>query len=731
MKKKYKIFIILIILFMIYFITIGYSSFSNSNSIENILVNVSPKADARITNITLLNTNNGGISLNENYNINSIFGNINLPNSNSTVTYKVDITVFYSMEMFINSITLLNDNLDYEIINYNLGDILCNTNNECNYGITDEVNITIKYKEGKYDSNNIIQSFKLDFSFESNNHIAKIDNTYFDTLQDAVNNVSSDNIEKRILLLKNSNEIITISKNKNIIIDLQGNTLGNVSNNPVIINNGTLELKNGIITSNAPKNGAINNEASGNIIINNMSILHTGGRQALYNNKGIATITNNSYLKSSTTERAAVQNQSGGTLTIKNGTIISTGFNAINNAGIMSLGIKNDDINYFPMIQGIDNGIYTTTNIKIFDGIIKGVNKAINDENKVDEIESGYNLISDFEEIEGIIYQTKYLGIAHKVTFNPSGGNISEGVRYVLDGKKIGTLPIPIRSGYKFLGWFTDINDGDEINDNTIIESEITFYAHWEKNISVARIGDNIYDSLQEAVNASRNNIETTIILLKDVSESITISSSKNIIFDFSGKTLSNSGNNAVITNNGNIKFIGGTITSNADTATINQNAGNLIISGGNIIATGSRQAIYITGGVTTILNDAYLSSNTTGTPSDSTIERGTIQCLSLGTLKIEGGTIVAKRQQAISNEGNLTIGIKDGIINNLKPLLIGEVYGIKSNKTFNYYDGVIKGKTESISGSINEIEDNSQILNSTETINENIYKTVSLQIIE
>ena len=46
-------------------------------------------------------------------------------------------------------------------------------------------------------------------------------------------------------------------------------------------------------------------------------------------------------------------------------------------------------------------------------------------------------------------------------------------------GDAIGELPMPTRVGYDFIGWFSSDDGGDEINENTVVESAMTLYAHW------------------------------------------------------------------------------------------------------------------------------------------------------------------------------------------------------------------------------------------------------------
>ena len=173
-----------------------------------------------------------------------------------------------------------------------------------------------------------------------------------------------------------------------------------------------------------------------------------------------------------------------------------------------------------------------------------------------------------------------------------------------------------------------------------------------------------------------------------------------------------------------------GNLNSTGTQAAINNTGGHLIVSNVSVIETSTKQAMYITGGTVEIMGDSYFRSQTYGTPDGGTMERGTIQVVS-GNLIVTGGTIVGTKQQAISNEGTVTIGTKDGSINNSTPILIGEVHGIRSTGTFNFYDGIIKGKTDAIYGNVDDQEANSQIVIGSETIDNATYVTAQLELSE
>ena len=185
----------------------------------------------------------------------------------------------------------------------------------------------------------------------------------------------------------------------------------------------------------------------------------------------------------------------------------------------------------------------------------------------------------------------------------------------------------------------------------------------------------------------------------------------------------------ALIANSGTIKIQNGILTSNANSSLINVYSGaKVIVTGGELIATGTRQVIYNNAGGIVEIYGGYLSSKASGKPDLSNMERAAIQNLANATLTILGGTIIGVNQQAISNEGTMTIGQKDGNIVTSSPIIQGKTYGIKSSSTFNFYDGIIRGKTQNaIEGNITEMEDNSSLVTGTETIDNEDYNTAYL----
>lgn len=67
------------------------------------------------------------------------------------------------------------------------------------------------------------------------------------------------------------------------------------------------------------------------------------------------------------------------------------------------------------------------------------------------------------------------------VNFDANGGTLSETSIVYSAGNLYGTLPTPIRVGYKFLGWFTEKIGGTRIDSDSEVLADVTaLYAHWE-----------------------------------------------------------------------------------------------------------------------------------------------------------------------------------------------------------------------------------------------------------
>ncbi len=790
--RLYTIVTIALIVLSVMLLSLAYASSSVTGSMENIMAKYRPTGSARITGISVDGVTNGGSSSSESYNVSSIHSSISLPNSDSTITYKVKATVMLEQEMKITAISGLDSHLDYEISNYTLEDPLCNTNDECNYGATDELLITIKYKTGEYDSNNTSFPLNMNFTFAQVTYIARIGNTRYSTLKAAVQAVPKNDTETTVMLLSNTSEVISVVAHQNVKFNLQNNTLSNSGNNPVITNNGTITIYNGTITSNT-RQGAINNESTGILNMTGGRVVATGIRQAIYNG-GIVNISGNAYLSAVTAERAPLQNLITGTANITGGTIISTGYYGIENLGTLTIGTKDGAVNSSsPLIKGETYGVYTTPDFDFYDGIIEGKTDAVNDEQLIDDIETGTEILHARDGA----YKKISLGLKITITFNANGGSVSEVSREISRGTAIGALPTPTRTGFIFLGWFTAQSGGAEVTANTVYNNDDEIFAHWEEYYHyAAKINNTKYELLQDAVNAvSNDNVKVTITILDNITdENIVVAAGKNIELDIGSYTISNTsgmiidnygtveikngkilrnGTNdqsrviqnertgrliisggdiksnvyQVIRNYGTATITGGKIwaTTNVDQGLVNNEDGaTLTVTGGQIIAT-KRQAIYNDGGTLTIsgnpsfTNGSGIAANRACVQNHrgtTTISGGTFTSpataysavFNEATMTITGGTIKSTGQNGVNNTATLVVGVKDGTINASSPSITGVGYGLNNTSSFKYYDGTIRGVTNSINGSVDEIEDSSTRIDGTEDIEGVTYQSTHLE---
>ena len=74
---------------------------------------------------------------------------------------------------------------------------------------------------------------------------------------------------------------------------------------------------------------------------------------------------------------------------------------------------------------------------------------------------------------------------AYVLTFDANGGYVSTTSRGVAYGDRYGDLPTANRSGYSFLGWYTERSGGEQVTKNNVMgAADVTVYAHWKVTIT-------------------------------------------------------------------------------------------------------------------------------------------------------------------------------------------------------------------------------------------------------
>ena len=575
-------------------------------------------------------------------------------------------------------------------------------------------------------------------------YVAESNGNYYTTLQQAVDEAPL-NTETTIKLLKDDSENISIIQNKNVILDFQNytlsfnptDTLANGKNKAVIDNKGTAYITNGTITTFSERTGAVdNNIAAANITIDNVKIITSSGRQALYN-LGTAVIMPNSYLENAAAQnknddRATVTNTESGKLIILGGTIVAKKNAGVSNEkkGIMTIGTEGGNVSIEePIIIGNTTGLsikadgYTGT-INFYDGVIKGRNATISNSDYVSDTENGFDVYESTEIIDDKTYQIAYLKEgAIRIRFNSDGGT-SHKNKYVQKGDEVGALPIPKKEGYVFEWWYTSLDGGEEVEEERIINENIDVYAHWilAEEAYVAELNGTKYYTLQEAIDQVTDSTQVTIKLLRTTRENVTISGTQNIILDLQSHTMRNVTDKAIIENKGSIKVMNGTLRSTSiNTAVINNQANcNIIIDNVKLIARGDRQAFWNNGGTSEITGNSYLKSYT--------VNRAACHNLESGIMTIKSATIISTGHSGVLNEtGTLIIGTKDGVASVTSPLIRGNACGVTNNTVFKYYDGDIGGKNGSIEGIISEVEDGHEVKIFEEQFNGQTYEMAHL----
>lgn len=117
-------------------------------------------------------------------------------------------------------------------------------------------------------------------------------------------------------------------------------------------------------------------------------------------------------------------------------------------------------------------------------------------------------------------FYAKWTANEYTVTFDANEGTVTPENKTVTYDGTYGELPTPTRSGYKFLGWFTDLTGTDKVTaDNKVsITAAQTLYAHWSEDDSeyplwvnntrvTAKNADNVFNDGTVSYDAGTNTL--------------------------------------------------------------------------------------------------------------------------------------------------------------------------------------------------------------------------------
>ena len=277
-------------------------------------------------------------------------------------------------------------------------------------------------------------------------------------------------------------------------------------------------------------------------------------------------------------------------------------------------------------------------------------------------------------------------------------------------------------------------------NDSCIVNIDAGVSSKWNAinntSTGIVNVNSGTISSSSSYGNTIKN--ENGTINIKKV----TVSSSKNSIENNLGEVnimdsdANISGNLAIHNISGTVKMMNGKVTGTIGIK--NDSNGNLIIEDGTIESVGngiesSGKLQMNSGSISAQQAGIYLSDN-----SLSTINGGTIIPNRVGQIgiNVSGSSILNINDGSVTGfgkgilvDGTLNLGTKgdidsDGmlVVSKDSPNITASdiAIDINSNGIFNFYDGRITGKT-AISGSVNEIEDNYQIILERNTSNDEI----------
>ena len=179
-NRNYKL--AFISLFAVIFLTVGFASLSNTLTLSDIAAVFRIQKEIRVTNFYVSSSSNSGSITYDEYNYNRLVTNIALPNQDSTVTFKVEVTNLGNFIGRIDEILNLPENLYFELADYAVGDDICDSNNNCRNGIVKEFFITIGYVEDGYDEDNNpngTYNLNLEVVFSENYRITYIGNEFY------------------------------------------------------------------------------------------------------------------------------------------------------------------------------------------------------------------------------------------------------------------------------------------------------------------------------------------------------------------------------------------------------------------------------------------------------------------------------------------------------------------------------------------------------------------------
>ncbi len=394
--------------------------------------------------------------------------------------------------------------------------------------------------------------------------VAQIGNITYSTLSEAI--AAAEN-GKTITLLSNTSGQVKIPTNKDITLDLNGNTITHTGT--TVYNLGNLT----ICDSSNDKTG---------------KIISTGNVGVGVGHDSTTTI---EYANIEAVEGAVITGYAtGATITIKDGN-----FSASDNAVIAGNGNNTDSnatgnpVRVNPNKINILGGTFTG-NIETTGYIACGIYAPWKD---IITVSGGNFTVNNGIGIVARAGQVTVTGGSFTCNGNAKGKvgdknfDMDAAQSVYFDASNPAYPAYNSKTDYiKLLGGTFSSDVTKYVAENyTCIQNKDKYTVKALNDVAVAKIGDILYPTLTKAIEAVPDNGEsaTTVTLIKDSTEDVTIPANKKVALNLNGKKLTNVSSNT-ITNNGTLTITGeGTVdnVTHAKAAVWNNVGGTVIIDGG------------------------------------------------------------------------------------------------------------------------------------------------------
>ena len=527
-----------------------------------------------------------------------------------------------------------------------------------------------------------------------------------------------------------------------------------------IYNRGNINITGGNIVSKTEDSGyGIYNTSVIDSNISNVTISKTD--YGIYNSQGNLTVKNVNI-----TAKCGIRMQASDyKVALESANIVGKTYGINCTYGTVEIGIKDGKINETqPNIYGETNAIYndliSTGKVKYYDGILIG-NMVIY--GGINEIEDNTQIVvstnSDNKEVaklENVVAEesvvkvgdTTYPTLAEAVDAVKKEANEQSLIEAISDFTISKAVEIPEGTNIKIdLAGHEVITYGKGgITNNGSLEIVDTSSAKNAEFISKIGIGitnkgalvingGSISSNVYGIYNYSSGNIVINDGVVTGKQSGVYNDRGQNAKITINGGTINgtdnygiynyNSSDTEIIVNNGEIcgKY-SGMYDGTSSSSTVFSVAGGTI-EGINSYGTNVYYGtLNVTGGVITGKNKGIYVSYGKVNMTDGTISNGIYNYG--GTINIEGGKVEGTDGISAGTSATVVIGKKDNNVNVNNPIIIGKNYGINISSA-KIYDGKILGKTDAISGSINEIEEGKKIQVENTTYNDEEYKVANL----